>query len=338
MPAAAVGARLAAITGDEGWRRARARLIAGGKSNLTYEISSPAGSVIARRPPTGDLLPTAHDMAREARVQTALAGTPIPVPGVLHVDEQGADIGAPYYLMAKVPGIVVRDGFPDGFAALPRERREISDTLVDTLGALHQLDPEAVGLGGFGRPEGFMERQLRRWSEQWRRSRSGEVPVVEELLARLSAVGFGAGRAAVVHGDYRLDNCLLDERRPGAINAVLDWEMATLGDPLADLGMLLYYWCAPGEPAPLLTPAITAEPGMPDRAAVAERYAWATGADLGELPRYVAFAHLKFAVIAQGIARRSADGAMAGQRFGDLSAEVERVAAAGLDRLTRKEI
>lgn len=338
LPPHLIGARLAKVTGDDAWRAPAVRLVTGGKSNLTFEVTSPAGSVIVRRPPTGSILPSAHDMAREARVQCALATTDIPVAQVLYLDEAGDDIGSPYYVMTKVEGLVVRDEFPPGFAEDASARLAIATSLTDTLARIHLLEPKAVGLEGFGRPQGFMQRQVRRWADQWQRSKSHDVAVVDELIARLGAMEFSSGRGRLVHGDYRLDNCLLDAVAVGRINAVLDWELATVGDPLADLGMLLFYWVQPGEPVPALTPGITASDGFPTRRRVADMYAAATGLDLEELPAYVAFAHLKFAVIAQGIAMRARDGAMAGQDFGDLDAEVLRIAQVGCERLNRKEI
>lgn len=334
----AIGARLAGATGDRAWATPTATLISGGKSNLTYELCSPAGRLVLRRPPTGAILPSAHDMAREVRVQRALRGGPVPVPGIVLFDESGEDLGVPYYVMEKIAGHVVRDAFPPGYAAAAEDRRLIAHALVDALGSLHGVEPGSVGLEGFGRPAGFMHRQLARWTDQWERSRTRAVAEVDALGGALATIAFPEVAGSIVHGDYRLDNCLLGEDLAEPIAAVLDWELSTLGDPLADLGMLLFYWCQRGEPAPLLTPAITATSGFPSRSEVVGCYVDATGAPVELLPAYVAFAHFKFAVIAQGIARRSRAGAMAGQDFGDLGAEVERIAAQGLERLKNREI
>jgi aminoglycoside phosphotransferase (APT) family kinase protein len=330
-----VGPALARALGDPGWERLEATLVAGGKSNLTFELSGDAGQAVLRRPPDGPLLPRAHDMAREARVQRALAATPVPVPAILFEDDGGL-IGVPFYVMEKVDGYVVRDTLPAGWAESAADRRVIADVLVDTLADLHAVDPVRAGLDGFGRPSGLGERQVRRWGEQWERSRSRDVPAVDELARRLRAAPPRGPGGAIVHGDYRIDNCLMGRQMPPAVKAVLDWELATLGEPLADLGLFLFYWREPGEAKPVLTPAPTMLPGFPPRSYLAERYARRTGADLGALPAWVALAHFKCAVIAQGIAARVAAGSMAGQEFGDIDGEVDRIAGDGLALLTKR--
>ncbi|WP_328418510.1 phosphotransferase family protein [Micromonospora sp. NBC_00389] len=327
---------LAQATGQDAWHHATATLIAGGKSNLTFELASPVGALILRRPPTGDLLPSAHDMAREAQVQAALKESSVPVPQVVLRDD-GDLLGVPCYVMNKVAGHVIRERMPAHYADSADQKAAIADALVDVLVALHQLDPEQVGLRDYGRPRGFLERQLRRWSGQWEVSRTHEVPAVTELARRLQHRLPTTPRTAIVHGDYRLDNCVMNLDDPGRVEAVLDWELSTLGDPLTDLGMLLFYWGDPGDPAPLLTPAVTRTAGFPPRSRLAQRYGDATGVALDDLAFYEAFAHLKFAVIAQGIASRVAAGAMAGQDFGNLDDEVLRIAETGLLRLDERE-
>ncbi|MEI2778815.1 MAG: phosphotransferase family protein [Tetrasphaera sp.] len=326
----ALGPALVNATGDPRWADLSAALIAGGKSNLTYRLSSPAGTVIMRRPPSGTLLPKAHDMGREARIQQALRGTPVPVPDVVLYDAGGEVIGVPCYVMTDVPGHVIRDELPPGFATTDSERRRLAEALVDTLAAIHSVDYAATGLADFGVPEGFTARQVSRWQRQWERSKDGDVPAVEELSARLERQVPATQRHTIVHGDYRLDNVVVDRLDPGVLRAVLDWEMATLGDPLTDIGLLLLYWTEPTDTPPLLTPHIMATAGFPGRTFVTDRYAAATGLDLTDLGFYEAFARFKLAVIGQGIARRVASGAMAGQDFGDLGAETERLAAEGL--------
>jgi len=329
-----VGPALARALGDPGWERVEASLVSGGKSNLTFELTSDAGEAVLRRPPDGPLLPRAHDMEREARVQRALAATAVPVAAILFEDA-GDLIGVPFYVMEKVDGYVIRDALPAGWADAPGDRRAIGDVLVDTLADLHAIDPDEIGLSGFGRPSGLGERQVRRWSDQWERSKSRDVPAVDELARRLRADPPQGPGGAIVHGDFRIDNCLLGKQMPPSVRAVLDWELSTLGEPLADLGLFMYYWREPGDPKPALTPAPTRQPGFPSRAYLAERYAERTGADLSSLPSWVALAHFKSAVIAQGIAARVRAGSMAGQEFGDIDSEVDRIADGGLALLTK---
>jgi aminoglycoside phosphotransferase (APT) family kinase protein len=328
-----LGPVLADATGDGRWRSLDATLIAGGKSNLTFELTSAAGALILRRPPSGELLPSAHDMGREARIQRALEATSVPVPKIV-LTEPGADLlGVPFYVMEKVPGHIIRDELPDGYAQTPAEKLALSDALVDVLADLHAVDPEAIGLGDYGRPDGYLERQLRRWNGQWEKSKTHEVAAVDELGAQLATLRPESQRASIVHGDYRLDNCLMALADPARVAAVLDWELSTLGDPLTDLGLLLFYWREPGEDKPALTPAVTRNPGFPGRGHLVERYARRTGAQLDDMAFYEAFAYFKFAVIAQGIAARVAAGSMAGQDFGDLDQEVTKIAEDGLSRL-----
>jgi aminoglycoside phosphotransferase (APT) family kinase protein len=330
-----VGPALARAMKDPGWERLEASLVSGGKSNLTFELTSDAGEAVLRRPPDGPLLPRAHDMAREARVQRALAATAVPVAAIL-LEDAGELIGVPFYVMERVDGYVVRDAVPAGWAESAQDRRAIADVLVDTLADLHAVDPGEVGLSDFGRPYGLGERQVRRWSEQWERSKSRDVPAVDELARRLRADPPAGPGGAIVHGDFRIDNCLLARQMPPAVAAVLDWELATLGEPLADLGLFLFYWREPGDLRPAMTPAPSMLPGFPPRSYLAERYAKRTGADLSDLTSWVALAHFKSAVIAQGIAARVQAGSMAGQEFGDIGGEVDRIAAAGLALLTER--
>ena len=324
-----VGPMLAQATGDDRWRSCRAELIFGGKSNLTYTLTSNAGALVLRRPPDGSVLATAHDMGREARVQRALAGTDVSVPAIVVVDD-GTAIGVPFYVMEKVEGHVVRDRIPTGFAESAPDRQRWGHALVDTLAALHLVDPAAVGLADYGRPEGFLERQVRRWSRQWEASRIDGHTAVDELAARLAGSTPTSCATGIVHGDFRLDNCLVATDDPGRIAAVLDWELSTLGDPLTDLGMLLFYWRDAPRVTPTLIQTVVDQPGFPDVDEVAARWATGTGIGVDDLPWYHAFAHFKFAVIAAGIHARVRAGAMGGQDFGDLTAEIAAIAASGL--------
>jgi aminoglycoside phosphotransferase (APT) family kinase protein len=332
-----VGPLLAEVLHDPRWASCDVALIAGGKSNLTYRIASDAGEVVLRRPPLGHILPTAHDMAREYRVLAALEGSPVPVPRVLHLDGPEGPLGAPFYLMERVVGHVCRNALPAGYADSPSQRADIGAALVDTLADLHTVDPAAVGLEDFGRPAGFMERQLRRWSQQWDATKAQDHPELDELRDELVRTQPEQRVAAIVHGDYRLDNAVLHPTAPGRIVAVLDWEMSTLGDPLADLGTLLAYWSERGDDAvrtaARMMPPVTAGDGFPTRAEIVARYAWRTGFDVTDVDWYQAFAFFKLAVVCQGIAARAAGGAMLGSGFDEAQRLVAPLVAAGL-RLT----
>jgi aminoglycoside phosphotransferase (APT) family kinase protein len=328
-----LGPYLSEVTGDTRWRSVEVALITGGKSNLTYVLYSPAGELIMRRPPSGMVLATAHDMKREVRVQRALAGSAVPVPEIVLYDD-GDLLGAPFYVMARVPGLVIRDALPTGFAATAAERAALGFALADCLAELHVIDPAAVGLADFGRPQGFVERQVRRWGTQWEATADVPVPALDALARYLAATIPASPAGAIAHGDYRLDNCIVDGHHPSRLAAVLDWELSTLGDPLADLALFLFYWEAGARVAPSLVASAPALPGFPSGADLAERWAASTGLPLENLDWYLAFAHFKFAVITQGIKVRVEAGAMGGQDFGDLSGIVSDTAEAGL-ALTR---
>jgi aminoglycoside phosphotransferase (APT) family kinase protein len=304
----------------------RARLIAGGKSNLTYLLRCGDREVVLRRPPLGHVLATAHDMAREYRVISALARTAVPVPtALLHCSDPDV-IGAPFYLMEKVDGEVFRsrsqtDPLTDG------QRRGLALAMMDTLATLHAVDPASVGLADFGRPEGFLGRQVRRWAAQLEASRSRPLPGVDELRDTLaSSVPEGANAGRIVHGDFRLDN-LLATVDPVAVRAVLDWELATLGDPLADLGLLLTYWdvlgdsdVAAGNP---VADGLGPRAGFPSGAELIARYAARADVDVGPLRWHVALGCFKLAVICEGIHYRHTLGQTLGEgfdRIGDLVA------------------
>jgi aminoglycoside phosphotransferase (APT) family kinase protein len=324
-----LGAALVHATGDDRWRKPVVELIRGGKSNLTFWVRSPAGELVLRRPPTGELLPSAHDMVREARVQSALGRSDVPVPPIVLVDD-GDLVGAPCYIMERVAGHIVRDQLPRTFAGTAEERRKLAFAFIDTLVRLHAVDFDAVGLGDYGRPQGHLARQVRRWNGQWEKSRTGDVREVTELGRRLADLLPEQRRSAIVHGDYRLDNVVLHPSDPGTVVAVLDWELSTLGDPMTDLGLLSLFWRSADDPVLSVIPGVTHLPGMPSRREVLQRYAEATGDDIDNLSFYEAFAHFKFAVIIQGILVRSRAGAAAGQDFGELDDEVRELGARGL--------
>lgn len=293
--------------------------IAGGASNLTYTLTTPSGSWVLRRPPLGHVLPTAHDMAREYRVLAALAQTDVPVPRPLALCEDASVTGAPFYLMERCYGLVAHEALPEGYATTPAERQRISAAMIETLARLHAVDWQAAGLEGFGRPEGFLARQVRRWGEQWQRSKTREIPAMDRLRDRLAAAVPASPPATIVHGDFRLGNLMLAADDPGRIVAVFDWEMATIGDPLADLGWTLGYWIQPDDPPAyhaLVAPgAPTTAPGFLTRDDLAQRYATLTGRDLARLDWYIVFALYKLAVIVEGIHARFLAGETVGAGF-----------------------
>ncbi|MGI9005815.1 MAG: phosphotransferase family protein [Streptosporangiaceae bacterium] len=300
-------------------------LISGGRSNLTYAVTGAGGrTVVLRRPPTSHVLSTAHDMAREYRVISALRGTDVPVAPALAFCGDEAVSDRPFYVMGFVAGHVLRD-VAGTEAVLDEPHRGVAgNQLVDVLAAIHRVDVDAVGLGDFARRDGYLERQLRRWHGQFGKSQEQAkeigvyrpVPLVDEVHALLTERLPAQQGTAIVHGDYRLDNTIMSAG--GQIMAVLDWELCTLGDPLADVGTLLAYWAeAPGRTVPaapavvtLAQSAATGLPGFPARADVAARYAAASGRDLSGIGYYVAFAYWKLACILEGVFVRYAANAM----------------------------
>jgi aminoglycoside phosphotransferase (APT) family kinase protein len=284
-----------------------AEVLPGGRSNLTYEVSGRSRRWVLRRPPLGHVLATAHDMAREFRVLSALSGSPVPVPRTLLLCRDEAVLGAPFYLMEKVEGTVYRTA-RDTAALTPERARELALRLVDVLALLHAVDIDAVGLSDFGRPQGYLDRQVRRWRGQYEKSRSRDVPGVDELADLLAATVPHSRDAAILHGDYRLDNVIVGD--DGDIAAVLDWEMSTLGDPLADVGLLLVYWDASSG-----MDSVSMANGFPSGVEVAGHYARVTGRDLSELDWYTALGFYKLAVVAEGIYFRHSQGKTVGEGF-----------------------
>jgi aminoglycoside phosphotransferase (APT) family kinase protein len=318
-----------------------ASLIPGGRSNLTYLLRTGSLEYVLRRPPLGHVLATAHDMAREFRVISALATTAVPVPGTLLLCADPDVIGAPFYLMTRAPGVVFRtraqtDPLTD------EQRRTLAYAMMDCLASLHSVDPAAVELADFGHPEGYLGRQVRRWAGQLERSRSRPLPGIEDLRDRLAATvpASDGGRptaARIVHGDFRLDNLLADPDML-TITAVLDWEMATLGDPLADLGLLMTYWnvlgagaadglAGAGNPvADGLGPAA----GFPSGRALIERYAERSPVDIGPLDWHIGLGCFKLAVICEGIHYRYTLGQTVGAGFDRMGQMVTPLVEHGL--------
>lgn len=292
-------------------------LIAGGHSNLTYSVtdcSDPANRWVLRRPPLAQVLSTAHDMGREHRIISALGATDVPVPPAVGLCADESVNGSPFYVMDFVDGRVVRTA-ADAAALSPEQRRRAGESIVDVLVAIHDVDVDAVGLGDLGRREGYIGRQLRRWYSQFQSS-DLQVPgglgldAVHDVHDRLTRSIPTQVGASIVHGDYRLDNCMLGP--DGSVMAVLDWEICTLGDPLADVGLLWVYWSDPDTVAVLPEAAPTALDGFPRRAELIERYAARSGRDLSDLGFYVAFGFWKLTCIIAGVYARYAGGAMGG--------------------------
>jgi aminoglycoside phosphotransferase (APT) family kinase protein len=307
-----------------------ARILAGGKSNLTYEISDGVRSWVVRRPPLGHVLSTAHDMSREYRVMTALRDTDVPVPGTFGLCTDTDVIGAPFYVMEMVAGSAYRHAHE--LEALGVERTSaISTRMVDTLAALHCVDAEAVGLSGFGRPDGFLERQVRRWKKQldssWSRDLAGADELHTGLLVRVPT----QSAAGVVHGDYRLDNLLVDDE--DRITAVIDWEMATVGDPLTDVALLVAYERRARFDDVAGAPDAARAEGFLTGDELLERYASHTERDVSAMGFYLALAFFKSATIREGIHYRHVHGQTVGDGFDTLAESVEPLIEAGLTAL-----
>jgi aminoglycoside phosphotransferase (APT) family kinase protein len=314
-----------------------ASLISGGRSNLTYAIHDGANVWVLRRPPLGHVLPTAHDMAREYKVLTALAPTAVPVPKTLGFCEDVSVNDAPFYVMELIDGKILRTT-PDIAALSHDEARRCSEELIDVLVAIHAVDYDAVGLGDFGHPNGYVERQVRRWGEQWERSKTRELPVVDELARRLRSAIPDSPPPTIVHGDYRLDNTMLAPDDPGRIVAVLDWEMATLGDPLADLGLYLLYYVRDDAQTGNVGATISTEAGFLSRDDVVERYAKQSGRDVSQLDFYEALAAYKLAIILEGIHARFLMGKTVGEGFDHIGSLVEIMVQGALDQCSRSSI
>jgi aminoglycoside phosphotransferase (APT) family kinase protein len=308
-----------------------ARLLAGGKSNLTYRLSDGVHEWVLRRPPLGPLTPSAHDMAREYRVVAALGATDVPVAPAVHLCEDPSVLGVPFAITGFVAGRVVQSA-EEAATLGPAGQRGCGLELMDRLAQLHAVDPGAVGLDGFGRAEGYLERQVRRWSDQWTRVRTRDVPEPLELARRLRASLPARSDRAIVHGDFRLDNVIL-AADDTTVRAIVDWEMATLGDPLADLAMALVYWDPLTEPVLGVRHIRAVANDFPDAGAMAARYAERSGRAVDGLDFHVALACYKLAVIAEGIHQRYVAGATVGDGFSTVGAAVMPLLHAGLSRL-----
>jgi aminoglycoside phosphotransferase (APT) family kinase protein len=302
------------------------QLIAGGRSNLTFRVTGADGTqFVLRRPPLGHVLATAHDMAREHRIIAAVGTTSVPVPPALGVCNDESVNGAPFYVMGFVDGVVLDS--PERSAGMSDELKlKASHHLIDVLADLHAVDVDAVGLGDLAKREGYVERQVKRWSTQWEQSKTRELPAIDEVARRLRERIPVQRGVSIAHGDYRFGNCLTDTVN-GRIAAVLDWELCTLGDPLADVGYLGVYWYD-GDAANMRANDPTSGGGFPTYADLLERYATRTGRDLSDIDYYVAFSCWRLAVISEGVYARYLHGAMGKQEGVDF--DTFRVGTDGL--------
>jgi aminoglycoside phosphotransferase (APT) family kinase protein len=282
-----------------------AQPIGEGHSNVTFALST---GVVLRRPPRGPLPPSAHDVLREARLLRALESTPVRVPRVLAVCDDSSVIGAPFYVMEMIEGEVLTSSLPEPLDN-PTERGRIADELIEALVELHAVDWTTIGLDGFGKPSGYLERQLRRFTGLWEHNRTRELPAVEQVAQWLAANRPESPPATIVHGDYRLGNTMFEPTAPARLIAVFDWEMATIGDPLADLGYMMIHWFeADDDTGGFNLQSVTQLPGFPTRHELIARYEERSGRSMQALDWYVALALFKAVVFMEGNYKRAVEG------------------------------
>ncbi len=309
--------------------------ITGGHSNLTMTVTGSDGKrFVLRRPPLGHVLASAHDMGREHRIISGLQSSDVPVPPIAGLCTDESVNGTPFYVMEFVDGHVLRDATTSATTLDEAARANASRSLVDTMVKIHAVDLDAAGLSELGRHEGYIARQLKRWYSQWNQGKTRDLATVDRVHDRLRERIPEQGPASIVHGDYRLDNCMVDGA--GNVVAVLDWEICTLGDPLADLGLLQVYWTGPDDPDSAWTGSATTPTGFWNRADLAARYAEVSGRDIAQLDFYVAFAYWKLACILEGVYSRYLGGALGEQDPASLEAfklQVDNAAASAEQRL-----
>lgn len=311
-----------------GTQRLQVQLLQGGRSNLTYRLTDGTHDWVLRRPPLGVLTPSAHDMAREYRVVAALADSEVPVARAVAQCDDLTVLGVPFTVVEYVPGRTIRSR-TELDTLTEAEVRRCAFGLVEVLGRLHAVHPTAVGLGDFGRAQGYLGRQVSRWHDQWTRVATRELAALETLHDVLQDSCPAESGTSIVHGDFRIDNAILDAEDPAVVRALVDWEMATLGDPLADLGLHLAYLDVAFDPV-IGGDAAATSPRMPTPAALAAHYGQTTGRDVADLTFYLGLGYFKAAVIAEGIHARYAQGHTVGEGFDLVGTAVPQLAAAGL--------
>jgi aminoglycoside phosphotransferase (APT) family kinase protein len=311
----------------------------GGHSNLTYLIRYGEQEFVLRRPPVGPVAPTAHDMPREYKLLAVIHPHFSLAPKPVLLCEDASVIGVPFYLMERRRGFIVRFNVPEQIGENRELRKRLSESVVDTLVALHAIDIQATGIVNIGKPEGLVARQVHGWAKRWQGSRTGELAEMDQVVQWLvDRIPPESGKATIVHNDFKLDNIMLAETDPARVVAVLDWEMCTVGDPLIDVGLLLTYWTMQGSKADGAAPdrnsslrAVTNGPGWLRREEIVERYATRTGRDLSRIMFYETFARFKVAVIIQQIYFRYVQGQTQDERFRNFDALVQELANEALE-------
>jgi aminoglycoside phosphotransferase (APT) family kinase protein len=330
----ALGAYLENFVGPAASGSLAATLIAGGRSNPTYAITDGERHWVLRHPPCGEYVKSGHDMGREVTAMIALQDSKVPVPNVVAFCEDTRVLGVPFYVMDRVDGRTYRTQV-DTATLTEAHRAQLASGLVSTLADLHAIDPADVGLQDWGRPDGYLSRQLSRWGRQWTAVATTENPQVAELISRLGASLPITARTGIVHGDFKIDNLMFEKLDPSRILAVLDWEMSTLGDTMADVGLLISFWDEPGELHNPITKGATALPGFPRADDIVNLYAQRLGGDIDHLDWYVVFSDLKIAVILEQIHRRHLAGTTTGDGFDDIGQMVGPLLERALERSSR---